>query len=85
MTLSDIDKIKNKICLTELIKKRNLEFYNNINIKCPDIINDINDLNIVRMPLGKPNFITNKKIVANIKKFNKKNKNDNYKDKNNYA
>ena len=33
------------------------------------------------MPLGKPNFITNKKIVANIKKFNKKNKNDNYKDK----
>ena len=57
-----INKDKNKIL--DLINARKKTYDDNLLIKCPDVIDDLNDLSIVRLPLGKPNFITNKKLLV---------------------
>lgn len=62
--------------LKELIKKRENKFYKSKFIKLPDVIIKPADIEVIRVPIDKPTFITNKIIrgkITIIKKISKAN------------
>ena len=57
---------KNIIKLKNLIKKRKNNYKNSKNLKLPDVIIKNSDIEILRVPVNQPTFITNKNIIGEI-------------------
>jgi glutamine kinase len=69
LTLDDISPNLELDQLKTLVSESQQEFLLTRAIRLPHMITDPADIDVVRMPLGQPTFITNNSVTGNIKKI----------------